>query len=92
MKDWKDNILNSLEGMERAKPAEGTFQKISSTINYEKSIESSSELQWIAIAATVSLLIATNLYLVLRDDKIPTESNPSSYPSLVSNFNIYQNE
>lgn len=89
MEKWKDKIMNSLEGMERAKPSQDVFKRIQVGIQTKKG----EGKQWIAIAATVSLMICANVYfLVEYDSKNPITENGGEYQSVVSNYNIYDNE
>ncbi len=83
--------MNSLEGMERAQPPEDTFLKIQQTISNRKVKD---RKQWMSIAATIALIICTNIYVVSDyfNGSSTTSETTSSYTPVVSNFNIYANE
>lgn len=86
MGDWKDDILNSMEGHEKARPSEDVFQKITMAIQ-EKPL---SKKQWLAVAASVALILSANIYFMLTYDSIVTETEQEeSYSSLVNDYTIY---
>lgn len=61
---WADEVLNSLQGIERATPENKLFEKIRTEILAEKYTKTVSlrHLAWTAIAASV--IIAINVYAV----------------------------
>lgn len=87
MEKWKDDILNSLEGIERAKPNSNLFEKIQA-----KTRKSPQEKNygWLAVAATISLVICFNVYLILNYNNQDTNPETHSYGNLISNYNIYE--
>ncbi|MEL6560712.1 MAG: hypothetical protein AAFQ94_21140 [Bacteroidota bacterium] len=87
MEDWKDDIINSTKGMSKAAPSADAFDKILIKI---KSKDDSHG--WIAIAASVSLIVLINTFLIIdySNSKRQTVANSTDYSlPLVSNYNIY---
>ena len=64
MEEWKNEIMNSLEGMEKAQPPASTFLKIQNKISNQHSIGQSKNRSWLAVAAAISLIIITYVYFV----------------------------
>lgn len=94
MKDWKDDILNSTNGMDRAQPHADAFDQIMQKIRNQDEVKNSSK-EWLNIAAAVSLVVLSNAYIIFRyssDSRLTEEHNTGAYSSLVSNYNLYENE
>lgn len=93
MKDWKDDILNSTDGMKKANPSSAAFDQILLKINSQDHVTEHS-LGWMAIAATISLIILINTYFLATyssDTASPPPDSEPAYSSLVTNFNLYEN-
>ncbi len=89
MEDWKNKVINSLDGIERAEPRKDVFLKIQAKIHGQKS----QSRQWIAIAATISMVVCANVYLLLNYNSTTSPTvDKTEYQSLVTNYNIYGNE
>jgi len=94
MKDWKDDILNSTKGMDKAQPPAHAFDQILEKINNQDYKEDSSK-GWLTIAATVSLVVLLNAYFIVGYSSNPgsaEQGNTNAYSSLVSNYNLYEND
>lgn len=88
MEKWKDEIIDSLEGIQRAQPPTDAFLKIRKKINDEKATSSK---QWIAVAASVVLVLCANIFFISNySTQSTTENQEDAYPSIVTNFNIYE--
>lgn len=94
MKDWKDDILNSTKGMDRAQPPTDAFDQILQKIQSQDDVKGSSK-GWLTIAAAVSLVVLFNAYFIVSyssgSDAI-APNNTDAYSSLVSNYNLYKND
>jgi hypothetical protein len=94
MKDWKDDFLNSTRGMAKAQPPEHAFDQILEKINNQDYIQDSSK-GWLSIAAAVLLVVLVNAYFIVdysSDSGSAEQRNTNAYSSLVSNYNLYENE
>lgn len=94
MKDWKDDILNSTKGMDRVHPPADAFDQILQKIHNQEEAKNSSK-GWLTIAAAVSLVVLFNAYFIISyssssDSTVQRRSD--AYSSLVSNYNLYENE
>ncbi|MEO9870759.1 hypothetical protein [Ekhidna sp.] len=86
MEDWKDKMMNSLEGMKRVEPQEAVFQKIRRKIR----MESLNKRQWLAVAATVTLVLSANLYFIITyRSSLSDVEKQDAYSTIVSDYNIY---
>jgi hypothetical protein len=94
MKDWKDDILKSIKGMGKAQPPVHAFDQILQRINNQDEVKSSSK-GWLTIAATVSLVVLFNAYFIVSyssGSDATAANNTDVYSSLVSNYNLYEND
>ncbi|MGB3465410.1 MAG: hypothetical protein WBA74_09070 [Cyclobacteriaceae bacterium] len=94
MKDWKKDILNSTKGMEKAHPPSDAFDHVLHKINNQDRVTESSR-GWMAVAATVSLIVLCNAYFIVSyssDTDSTRRNNTGSYTSLVSNYNLYDHD
>lgn len=90
METWKDKIMDSLDGLEKASPANDVFANIQQRIHTQKTKYAR---EWVAVAAAVLLVICTNGYFVLNTnvEGTTTATNQTdSYSGIVSNLNIYE--
>ncbi len=94
MKDWKEKILTSIEGIERAEAPVRVFEKIQQKIQAQKIRERKlNQMQWLAAAASVALVIVGNVIFIISYQDQPEDLPQSKpYSELVSDFNIYSNE
>lgn len=89
MEKWKDEIIDSLQGMERAKAPADTFLKIQEKINSEKTPKGK---QWMAVAASIVLVLCANVLFISNYTSSPiiSENQTEAYLSIISNFNLYE--
>jgi hypothetical protein len=94
MENWKDKVLASIEGIERASAPENAFEKIQQKIQVQKIEERKlSPMQRLAAAASVALVIAGNvLFIISYQNNSEEIAQADSYSELISDFNIYSNE
>tara|TARA_R110000823_G_scaffold116732_1_gene239902 strand:- start:226 stop:504 length:279 start_codon:yes stop_codon:yes gene_type:complete len=92
MENWKDEILSSMKGAERAEVPADAFHKIGQQIKKQRQ-KQITPVRWLAVAASITAIVGGNLFFILSYDQssISSASN-DSYPALVSDFNIYGNE
>lgn len=91
-------IMNSLEGIQKAKTPRDGFAKIQQRLadqrKQQRSVEHQAGFGWMKIAAVIALVIASNIWAVSNywtsNNKIATESG--SYAQLMTDFNLYDNE
>ncbi len=94
MKDWKDDILNSTKGMDRAQPPADAFDQILQKVQRQDEVKNSSK-GWLAIAAAVSLVVLFNAYFIISysfGSGATDQHNTDAYSSLISNYNLYEND
>ncbi|MFT5617159.1 MAG: hypothetical protein ACI85I_000375 [Arenicella sp.] len=92
--NWKDEVLNSLDGMQRAKPKADLFAKIEAQV-YDSELKIVPKSQFrLAVAATITLLIV-NFSLAMNYTKSNgTNANSTNQEmtsdKLISNYNLYE--
>ncbi|MEP1034782.1 hypothetical protein [Ekhidna sp.] len=87
--------MNSLDGIQGAKaPADG-FAKIQQKLaNHRMQKEQHPVGSWMKVAAVVALVICSNVWAVSNywtSESVATEDS-SSYPQLMTDFNLYDYE
>lgn len=88
MEIWKDKIMDSLDGLEKASPANDVFANIEQRIHTQKTKYAR---EWVAVAAAVLVVVCTNGYFVLTNDSNTTQTvSATGYPEIVTDFNIYK--
>ena len=90
MKNWIDNSMNSLEGMEKAQPSPDLFARIQKNLPKESGMETSKQ-SWLSIAAVILIIICSNAFFIsnyYNQDAAPQAV--SSYDQIISDFNIYE--
>lgn len=91
-------IMNSLEGMQKAKSPTNGFVKIQQKLANQRlgqsSIKQDSSQDWIKIAAVIMLLITSNIWAVSNYLVVSNSSSltTQSYPQITTDFNLYKNE
>lgn len=85
MEAWKDEIMNSLDGIEKVQPSDNVFHEIQETIRKN----TFNRRQWLAVAATVSLVLFANLYFILTYSTNENIEGGEPYSAIVNNYNIY---
>jgi hypothetical protein len=92
MENWKDDILSSMKGAERAEVPAGAFHKIEQQIKEQKQ-KQVTPLRWLAVAASISAIVIGNLFFIMNYEQDSSSlGSDDAYPTLVSDFNIYGNE
>ena len=92
MENWKEEILSSMKGAERAEVPADAFHKIEQQIQAQKQ-KQLTPMRWLAVAASITAIVGGNLFFILSyEQSTATSSSDDSYPALVSDFNIYGNE
>ncbi len=87
MENWKNQILNSLEGLERANPPADVLQKIQQKI---KEQNEANKRQWLAVAAAVIIVACANILLITNYDANHSYEEPQKdYSELVSDYSLY---
>ena len=85
---WKDEILNSMRGANRAEPNPFLFTRIQSKLEGE----ATSSVRLLKIAAALSImLLATNISLIIWNQKISSKSinETSSYYIETPSYQLY---
>lgn len=85
---WADSILESTNGMKRAKPNDDLFAKITAQLPENKTVKlvPTERLFWVAAAACV--LIAVNIYTLSFNQKseVPSYDNTQ----LINDYSLYK--
>ena len=94
MEDWKDEILNSTKGINKAVPPVGAFDQILSKVRRQGYHQENSR-GWLGVAAAVSIIILMNVFFIVnysnKKNLVSQRGSEYSVP-MVSNYNIYGNE
>ena len=94
---WIDDIINSMEGSQRAKPPQALFDKIETSIYRPEAKMIPMSMQRI-VAVAASLLMLLNLFALKQYQKvenrqqsfIETGTSTNSNEGLFSDYNIYE--
>ena len=96
--DRVKKVLNSLEGVQKAKAPHDGFSKIQQRLAAQRQGtelgHQSSRRAWIKVAAVIALVVSSNIWVVsnyLSSQEFSSEES-SSYPQVVSNYNLYDDE
>lgn len=92
---WKDNVLNSLKGIQKAIPREGLLADIEQQINADATAIISIH-QWRFAAAAAIILFVANFWTVQQlvdtpatDSKEIVRNEVQGLPALISNYKLY---
>ncbi|MCG8374016.1 MAG: hypothetical protein MI700_10800 [Balneolales bacterium] len=94
MENWKDKVIGSLEGLERATPPADAFRLIQEKIahqNIEK--KSLSRMHVAAVAAAILIAVTTNIFVISNYDSDAESTGleeQTEYTSILSNYNLYE--
>ena len=97
MRNSPEEIINSLEGIQRAKAPKGSFLKIQEKLSKQQEHTPSTtinSMSLLRIAAVITLMICTNIWVVIRqsqDEQVVGEID-ENYSSITMDFNIYDYE
>jgi len=89
---WKDTILNSLEGLQKAEPNPFLFTRIQEKISQNGVIEDLSFLPIKAMVATVCLLLFVNVGAVVHSYKTTIQTSMEADEYLIPTYNFYDYE
>ncbi|MGD1892568.1 MAG: hypothetical protein ACFB15_18505 [Cyclobacteriaceae bacterium] len=89
MEEWKNDILNSLEGMEKAQPPANAFLKIQNRISNQQATKPYKDKSWLPLAAAISLIVITNVFFVSDYLQKPSEDTSAAYPTIISSYILY---
>jgi len=84
--------MNSLDGIQRAKAPVDGFAKIQQKLADQRK-QQQPAASWMKVAAVVALVVCSNVWAVsnyLAYESVTTED--SSYPELMTDFNLYDYE
>lgn len=91
-------VMNSLEGIQKAKAPHDSFAKIQQKLADQRKrqppIKQQLSYGWMKIAAVIALVITSNIWAVsnyMKSDNSTSEES-SNYAQIVSDFNLYENE
>ncbi|MEL7146807.1 MAG: hypothetical protein AAFO69_10595 [Bacteroidota bacterium] len=96
--DRIDQVLSSLDGIQKAKAPKGSFEGIKERLATEHiadpGISNNRSNGWMKIAAVITLAICANIWAVSNINSTEDVSQLSSdgYPQLINDFNLYENE
>ncbi|MEQ9301577.1 MAG: hypothetical protein RIF33_23565 [Cyclobacteriaceae bacterium] len=93
MEEWKDKVIRSLSGIERAKPPTDGFEGIRRKLAARSRPNAEKGGQWMAVAAAILILVSSNaLLLTNHSNKQQVVDTAEAYPEMITSFNIYDNE
>ncbi|WP_296705679.1 hypothetical protein, partial [Algoriphagus sp.] len=94
MDNWKEKIITSIDGLERAQPPVGAFEKIQQKIQVQKAAKKKlNTIEWIAAAASIALILTGNILFISSYQNDPvTPSQTESYIQFSTDYNIYSDE
>ena len=83
--NWKEEVLNSLHGLKRAKPAPFLFTRLEARL--EKSLHTITvrQVQWATVALV--FLLVLNTYVIVRSNQSMQNSTAQEYS--LTRFNAY---
>jgi len=93
METWKNDVLDSLNGMERAKPDSELLFKIKNEIASQKQRTiKSPKISWLSIAAAILILVCSNMVAIqnyFENQEADQDQNHFSI-SVSRDYNIYE--
>ncbi len=93
-----NEVMNSLEGIQKAKAPHDGFAKIQQKLAEQRKQQTTIRRQpqhgWMKMAAVISLVVCANIWAVTNYWQSDTmvSDNSGSYPQIVSDYNLYENE
>jgi hypothetical protein len=82
---WIDEVMNSLEGAQRAEAPPMLFEKIVSRINKARVEVLPSKVVWLA-AASILIIISANVLLLRASSQSPSQKDP--YQLIVNDYQL----
>ncbi len=93
MEEWKDKVIGSLSGMERATPPADAFHKIQRRLTNRIRPAAENQRQWLAVAAVILMVVSSNVLLLSNYfNEEPQLSPTSEYSGMITSYNLYDNE
>lgn len=89
---WKDEVLNSLEGMQKAELSPFLFTRIQETIAQNHVKEETFFLSVKAMVTMVSLLLFVNIGVVIYTYQVTPQINMETEKYLIPTYNFYDYE
>ena len=95
--DWTNKVLNSLEGIERAKAPEGGFGTVKQKIADQKHDEESSKRLTMSVlirlAAMITIILSINVWAISNYLEGGIEStDATTYSQITTDYNLYEDE
>lgn len=86
-----EKAMNSLQAMEKARPSDLVFEKLSARIASGPGVDTRDSVKsWLSVAAAVLILVSANVFFIADYFDSASRESESSYQELVSDFNLYQ--
>ncbi len=87
---WMNDVLNSCQGMQKANPADGLFNKILNGLNTPQA--KIIQLPQIRIAAAAAAIVALLNMVAIQQYVFSSDNttNIENESSLISNYNLYE--
>ena len=93
MENWKDDIMNSLQGMKKAEPTANLFENIQQRLDKKKTETVFLPLpQWTSVTAVLLMVIGINAYMISQHFKSNqvNEQTDQFYIGSTSDYNLYE--
>jgi len=87
LENWKDEVMNSLEGLQRAEPGPELLSQIKARLQPEAKIIRWSTLA--AAAAGILLLLMANFFAIRQTADTRSSTTQSSSYSVYTSLNLY---
>ncbi|MFT4660935.1 MAG: hypothetical protein ACI8XB_001206 [Patiriisocius sp.] len=89
---WIDNVLASVEQLEKAKPKDDLFERIQAKVD-QLDAKIVPMKHWRRIAAAVAIILISNVYIINQYNSPITEivetRTGDVYDGVVTNYNLY---
>ncbi len=92
MEQWKDEVMDSLNGLERVKPNPFLFAKIRDRIGRQEAIETVGPAGLRLAFASIAILVAINISVLISNSRIgnATGFEDSYSDNFSQSFNLYE--
>lgn len=93
MEQWKNNILSSLAGMEKAQPDPDLFLKIKNKIEtQEQKTIREPKVAWLSVAAVILMIICSNVIVIQNyyENQETPQAEANFDVSISRDYNIYR--
>ncbi|RIJ42897.1 hypothetical protein [Pontibacter oryzae] len=85
-------VMNSLEGIQRAKAPHDGFAKIRQNLADQRQQEQTAAYGWMKVAAVIAFVVTSNVWAVtnfLQTGTAPS-AETGSYTQITTDFNLYE--